>query len=107
METGEKTEVSETAAGRAYSTLPAGDTERGREVFANQCSACHYHDRTDSKLGPGLEGLLTRDALPSSGRPATLENVLSQLRSPIGTMPSFKSLGDRPAADLLAYLETL
>jgi mono/diheme cytochrome c family protein len=91
----------------ASGAQPAGDSDRGRAIFDNKCSFCHYADREQSKLGPGLMGILKKESLPVSGRPATRANVISQLKTPIGTMPSFASLSDQEIADLLAYLETL
>jgi cytochrome c2 len=79
----------------------------GQALFDNQCSFCHHADRTESKLGPGLKGVLKGETLPASGRPATAENVRQQLLSPYQSMPSFSSLSRQEIKDLLAYLKTL
>jgi mono/diheme cytochrome c family protein len=84
-----------------------GDAGRGSALYEKKCAFCHYADRTEGKLGPGLAGVLRGEALPSSGRPATAENVILQLEEPIGTMPSFRSLSAQEVADLVAYLETI
>ncbi len=83
------------------------DAQRGQALFDNKCSFCHYADRTDSKMGPGLKGVLKGEKLPYSGRPANSENIKQQLRSPVSAMPSFASLSEEDVATLLAYLETL
>ena len=83
------------------------DAQRGEMLFENQCSFCHYADKADSKLGPGLKGVLRGKTLPASGRPATAENVTQQLLNPYQSMPSFGSLSEQEIKDLLAYLETL
>ncbi len=80
---------------------------KGQTLFDNRCSFCHYADRTNSKMGPGLKGVLKGEKLPYSGRPATSENVKQQIRNPISTMPSFASLSEEDIAALLAYLKTL
>ena len=79
----------------------------GKMLFDNQCSFCHHADRTDSKLGPGLKGVLKAENLPASGRPATPENVTQQLLNPYQSMPSFSSLSEQEIKDLVAYLKTL
>jgi mono/diheme cytochrome c family protein len=101
--TGETTEVEEATSEVGASA----DVQRGQALFDNRCSFCHYADRTDSKMGPGLKGVLKGEKLPYSGRPATSENVKQQLSNPISTMPSFASLSEQEIAELLAYLKSL
>jgi len=85
----------------------AGDAANGEAIFQGLCSGCHYSDRLEAKTGPGLKGLFRREALPSSGRPATPENVAFQLRRPWRSMPPFPSLIGQDLSDLLAYLRAL
>jgi cytochrome c2 len=97
-ETGEDSKVVE----------PSGDAEKGGALFDGNCSFCHYAEREESKLGPGLKGVLKRDVLPFSGKPATPENVREQLVAPSENMPSFGStLSEEETDDLIAFLETL
>ena len=93
----------------AASSMPAlqGDADKGSDLFARNCASCHYSDREDKKLGPGLKGLFQNDRLPLSGRAATEENVRRQMISPFRSMPSFGSLTPQEVADLIAYLKTL
>jgi cytochrome c2 len=93
----------------AASSMPAlqGDADKGSDLFARNCASCHYSDREDKKLGPGLKGLFQKDRLPLSGRAATEENVRRQMMSPFRSMPSFGSLTPQEVADLVAYLKTL
>ena len=84
-----------------------GNPEKGTVLFAGLCAGCHHADREETIVGPGLRGILKREKLPSSGRPATAENVRAQILSPYLTMPSFKDLSPQDLADLLAYLGTL
>jgi cytochrome c2 len=97
-----------TVAGEAVSEISeSSSVKRGQGFFDKQCSFCHYADRTDSKMGPGLKGVLKGEMLPVSGRPATPENVTQQLLSPYQNMPSFTSMSEQEVKDLLAYLKTL
>lgn len=85
-----------------------GDAESGKLLFENKCSFCHYADRSDSRMGPGLKEILKKETLPASGRAATPENVREQLLSPYRNMPSFKTaLTEHEIKDLLAYMATL
>jgi len=86
---------------------PLGNPEKGAAIFTGLCAGCHHADREETVVGPGLRGILKREKLPSSGRPATAENVRAQILSPYLTMPSFKDLSPQDMADLLAYLGTL
>jgi cytochrome c2 len=83
------------------------DADRGQTLFDQQCSFCHYADRTESKLGPGLKGILKGETLPVSGKPATPENIIQQLKNPYQNMPSFGSLSQQEMGELLAYLKSL
>ncbi len=84
-----------------------GDPAGGETVYSNNCASCHAADSEDWFIGPGLKGILARETLPESGRPATLENVRSQIVNPVGAMPAFTSFSDRQMVDLLAYMGTL
>ncbi|UCF79246.1 MAG: cytochrome c [Candidatus Eiseniibacteriota bacterium] len=86
----------------------SADVEKGAELFSHNCSFCHDADSEEAKLGPGLKGLLERENLPFSGKPATPENVRTQLVNPARNMPSFAStLSDEDVGHLLAFLGTL
>jgi mono/diheme cytochrome c family protein len=84
-----------------------GDPESGGKIFDENCSSCHATDNDDSGFAPGLKGVLKKDTLPDSGRPATVENIKSQLREPVGMMPSYNSITGQDLADLIEYLKTL
>jgi mono/diheme cytochrome c family protein len=88
-------------------TEQANPVQQGAAVFARNCSQCHFPDRKEPKIGPGLAGVLKGDQLPVSGRPATEENVRHQLRSPYNRMPSFAELPEEKVDALIAYLKTL
>lgn len=80
---------------------------RGAEIFVNNCSQCHYADKTETKIGPGLKGLFQRDQLPFRKVPVTEDAIISQLRFPYKQMPPFRSLTNERIDALIAYLKTL
>lgn len=84
-----------------------GIIENGMALFNSKCASCHYADREESRNAPGLKNILKRDELPASKRPATVENILLQLKRPFRVMPAFPSLSEEESADLLAYLKSL
>jgi mono/diheme cytochrome c family protein len=93
---------------RAQAAVMAGNpVQQGAALFEQNCSACHYPDRRETKIGPGLKGILKGDRLPVSGRPATVESVRDQLITPYKTMPSFAHLSEGEVAALIAFLKTL
>jgi hypothetical protein len=85
----------------------AKTTESGKELFTANCSGCHYSDRKDTKVGPGLLGLFKNPKLPVSGRPAIDENVRNTIVNGQGKMPPFKHLEDSKIKALIDYLKSL
>ena len=81
--------------------------QKGSAVFSENCAMCHYTDKKETKVGPGLAGLFSRDELPVSKRPVTEENVRGQLESPYENMPSYADMPKEKVEALLAYLKTL
>jgi cytochrome c2 len=73
-----------------------------------KCRACHDPDTEErSNFAPGLKRLFKRPALPVNGLPVTPENVIKQLKQPMGMMPSFASLQEDEIEAVLAYLNSL
>lgn len=81
--------------------------EAGRLLFARKCEYCHDPNSNNSLVGPGFKGILKGALLPVSGRPATPENIASQMRHPFTSMPSFDFLPEQELLDIIAYLNTL
>ncbi len=79
----------------------------GQDIFMANCSACHYPDRKDSKVGPGLLGLFTHSKLPDSGLPADEKNVRERIINGGKKMPPFKHLKDEQISAVIDYLKTL
>ncbi|UCF90636.1 MAG: c-type cytochrome [Desulfobacterales bacterium] len=84
-----------------------GLAEEGAMVFNQNCAACHFSDRTDTKVGPGMKGIFARDKFPVSGWPASEESFRKQLKTPYARMPAFAHLPEEKVAALSAYLKTL
>ena len=83
--------------------------QQGAALFADKgCAHCHYTDKKDTKIGPGLEGLFARERLPVSDRPVNEQNVRRQLETPYKEMPSFAGrLTEQETESLIAYLKSL
>jgi len=98
----ESSDISEPAQ-----TPPQGSAEKGAALFKSKCLSCHYADKEENKHGPGLKNILKKESLPFSKRPANVENIKKQLKTPFLVMPSFVSLSEQEITDLIAYLKTL
>ena len=80
---------------------------QGAVVFSASCSACHFADKIENKLGPGLKGISQQEKLPTSGWPTTEANMRKQLKTPYKNMPPFANLSEEKVNALIAYLKTL
>jgi len=80
--------------------------EQGAAFFAQNCAICHYSDRTDTRIGPGLKDLFKNDKLPISGKPVTDESIKSQLQTPVDRMPAFVDITEEEFGALIEYLKT-
>jgi len=98
----ESSEISTSSA-----SMVQGNVEKGSALFAAKCASCHHPQKGKNKPGPSLKNILKRKKLPTSGRPATIENIRHQIIRPILTMPSFSYFTEQEMADLLAYMKTL
>ncbi len=81
--------------------------EKGRDLFASKCSFCHVANSTETRVGPGLSGILKKPKLPVSKKPATPENIVYQLKTPYRSMPSFSYLKNEDILNIVSYLNTL
>jgi len=93
--------------GQINSSEIQGNFEAGKIIYDTKCASCHMADSKEKRIGPGLKDLLFKKALPHSGRPATVENIIAQLERPVLTMPAFKNFSQQEKADLIAYMKTL
>jgi mono/diheme cytochrome c family protein len=104
---------SSSSAAKEKKTAAKGSAGEGEKIFHENCNLCHFPDKTDKKIGPGLKGLFANKQLPESHKPVTEANVREQIAegSPHAKpmpMPSFKDkLSPAQMDDLMAYLKTL
>jgi cytochrome c5 len=79
----------------------------GEKLFSANCSTCHFADRNDRKVGPGLLGLFKNPQLPDSGKAATEENVRQRIINGGDKMPPFRHLKEEELQVIVDYLKTL
>lgn len=79
-------------------SVPASDAAAGEKTWASKaCKSCHG-DKAEGKY-----------ALPLAGTARTLQEVMTQVRTPRAQMPAFKTdkVTDQEITDIYAYLQTL
>jgi hypothetical protein len=79
----------------------------GKDLFMANCSVCHYHNRKDSKVGPGLLNLFKSPKLPISGLPPSAKALRERIINGGKRMPPFKHLKAEQVAAIIDYLKTL
>ena len=93
---------------RSWVTAETPSDHGAKLLQSKGCVGCHFTGSQKTKFGPGLKGLFDRENLPESGRPATAENVRSQLIDPYQKMPSFEDkLTEEQIDAIIDYLKTL
>jgi len=81
---------------------------RGQLIFTQTCSGCHHPYSTQTKIGPGLQGIFDREKLPVSNRPVSEDTIRHQLKDPYQKMPRVgENLSEEQMEDLIAYLKSL
>jgi cytochrome c5 len=79
----------------------------GQDLFTANCAICHYHDRNETKVGPGLQGLFKNPKLPTSGRSTSEKNIRERIVNGGEKMPPFKHLKDDKIDAIIDYLKSL
>jgi cytochrome c5 len=79
----------------------------GKDLFTANCSICHFPDRKDIKVGPGLQGLFKNQTLPKTGRPTSEKNIRETIVNGGEKMPPFKHLKDQEIKAIINYLKSL
>jgi mono/diheme cytochrome c family protein len=81
---------------------------RGKTVFQQKCSVCHYDNSDQKKIGPGLKGLSKRGTFSVNGNKITDENLKAWIENGDQLMPGFKeALEPGQIKDVIAYVKTL
>ena len=95
------------AGARVFAAAPAGDAEKGKAVFEDNCAVCHNADSDEKKMGPGLKGLFKHEKLKNGKKP-TEANVKAIINAGGNGMPSYSDmLSDEERDNVIAYLKTL
>ena len=93
--------------GRVFAAPPAGDAEKGKAVFEDNCAVCHNADSDEKKMGPGLKGV-TKKAKLKNGKAPTDANIKAIINAGGNGMPAYSDmLSDDERDNVLAYLKTL
>ena len=81
---------------------------RGKTVFQQKCSVCHYDNSDQKKIGPGLRGLSKRGTFSVNGNKITDESLKAWIENGDQLMPPFKdALEAGQIKDVIAYVKTL
>jgi cytochrome c len=81
--------------------------EAGRQVYADDCAVCHYQDKTETKVGPGLKGLFKRDLTPVEKIPVTEGNIRRRIENGGENMPPYAHIKESERIALIMFLKTL
>ncbi len=85
----------------------SANVAEGQAQFKEKCTVCHWPDKTDKRIGPGMKGLYKR-AKMFDERPVTDANVRDLILKGGGKMVGFEDSLDAKQVDaLIAYLKTL
>ncbi len=99
------------AAKSTKKTAPAKDAAavaRGKDVFQQKCSTCHYDTSDAKKIGPGLKGIGKRGTFTVNNNKVTDETLKSWIENGDSLMPPFKDvIEDNQIKDVIAYVKTL
>ncbi|HXC46830.1 MAG TPA: cytochrome c [Candidatus Sulfotelmatobacter sp.] len=86
----------------------AAAVARGKTVFQQKCSVCHYDNSEQKKIGPGLKGLAKRGTFSVNGNKITDDSLRAWIENGDQLMPPFKdALEAGQIKDVIAYVKTL
>ncbi len=86
----------------------AAAVARGKDVFQQKCSTCHYDTSDAKKIGPGLKGLGKRGTFTVNNNKVTDETLKAWIENGDSLMPPFKDvIDDNQIKDVIAYVKTL
>jgi mono/diheme cytochrome c family protein len=81
---------------------------RGKTVFQQKCSVCHYDNSEQKKIGPGLKGLSKRGTFSVNGNKISDDSLKAWIENGDQLMPPFKDvLEPGQIKDVIAYVKTL
>ncbi len=81
---------------------------RGKTIFQQKCTICHYDKSEQKKIGPGLKGISKRGTFSVNGNKITDESLKTWIENGDQLMPPFKeALEPSQIKDVIAYVKTL
>lgn len=81
---------------------------RGKALFQQKCSVCHFDTSTAKKIGPGLKGINKRGTFTVNNEKITDATLLHWIENGDSLMPPFKDvLEEKQIKDVIAYVKTL
>ena len=93
---------------KTSSTANAAAVKRGKDVFQQKCSVCHYDNSEQKKIGPGLKGIFKRGTFSVNGNKITDDSLKTWIENGDQLMPPFKDvLEPGQIKDVVAYVKTL
>ena len=86
----------------------AAAVARGKTIFQQKCTVCHYDTSEQKKIGPGLKGISKRGTFSVNGNKITDETLKTWIENGDQLMPGLKdSLEASQIKDVIAYVKTL
>ena len=86
----------------------AAAVARGKTIFQQKCTVCHYDTSGQKKIGPGLKGISKRGTFSVNGNKITDETLKTWIENGDQLMPGLKdSLETSQIKDVIAYVKTL
>jgi len=81
---------------------------RGKTIFQQKCTICHYDTSDQKKIGPGLKGISKRGTFTVNGNKISDETLKTWIENGDQLMPGLKdSLEASQIRDVIAYVKTL
>lgn len=95
-------------SGKKSNSANAAAVARGKSLFQQKCSICHYDTSDQKKIGPGLKGISKRGTFSVNGNKITDESLRTWIENGDQLMPPFKDvLEPAQIKDLVGYVKTL
>ena len=86
----------------------AAAVARGKTIFQQKCTICHYDTSDQKKIGPGLKGISKRGTFTVNGNKISDETLKTWIENGDQLMPGLKdSLEVSQIKDVIAYVKTL
>ena len=83
------------------------DVAKGRQVYSENCSICHFAKSKEKKIGPGLEGIFKRGKF-ADGKKVDEASMRAWIEKGGEQMPPFDEvLSKQQIEDLVAFLKTI